>query len=94
MNAKLENLKKNQSLVLNNLWEKVSCTLIRNIFVYLLLWLTRWNLTYKLRRKIKKYSRQDYLNSKAKKIDLVERMVEDRLKTNEGNFNGSNVVLE
>ena len=34
------------------------------------------------------------LNSLARKIDLVEGMVEDRLKTNEGNFNGSNVVIK
>jgi hypothetical protein len=30
----------------------------------------------------------------AKKIDLVERMVEDRLKTNEGNINRSNKVIK
>ena len=32
MNAKLESLKKNQSIVLNNLWEKVSWTFLKSIF--------------------------------------------------------------
>ena len=38
--------------------------------------------------------RQEDLNSLAKKMDLMEEMVEDRLKTNEGNIDGSNVVIE
>ena len=38
--------------------------------------------------------RQDDLSSLAKKIDLVEEMVEDRLKTNGENINGSNIVIE
>ena len=38
--------------------------------------------------------RQEDLNSLAKKMDLMEEMVEDRLKTNEGNIDESNVVLE
>ena len=38
--------------------------------------------------------KQEDLNSLAKKIDLVEGIVEDRLKTNAGNVNGSNVVIK
>ena len=38
--------------------------------------------------------KQEDLNSLAKKIDLVEGIVEDRLKTDEGNVNGSNVVIK
>ena len=38
--------------------------------------------------------RQEDLHSLAKKMDLVEEMVEDRLKTNDENINGSNIVIE
>ena len=38
--------------------------------------------------------RQEDLNSLAKKMDFLQEMVEDRLKTNEGNIDGSNVVIE
>ena len=98
MNAKLESLKKNQSFVLNNLWEKVSCTFIRNIVHMSAFKVEELNLQTE-EKDLKKTSdlfnhRQEDFSSLAKKIDLVEEMVGDRLKTNEGNFHGSNAVIE
>ena len=86
MKTKLESLKKNQSFVLNNSWEMVSCTFIRNIVRMYAFKVEELDLQTE-EKDFEKSSdllnhRQDDLSSLAKKIDLVEEMVGDRLKTN------------
>jgi hypothetical protein len=98
MKTKLESLKKNQSFVLNNLWEKVSCTYKRNIVRMSAFKVEELDLQTK-GKDLEKSSdllnhKQEDLSSLAKKIDLVEEIVGDRLKTNEGNSHGSNAVIE
>ena len=69
MNAKLESLEKNQSIVLYNLWEKVSSIFLRNIVCMYVIKVQEMELDLQTEQKDLKIPsdlsnhRQDYLNS-------------------------------